>query len=34
MTWVQCLKRVFRIDIETSQACGSAVRVVASIEDP
>ena len=34
MTWAQRLKRVFRIDIETCPACGGAVKVVASIEDP
>jgi len=27
------LKRVFRIDIETGERCGGAVRVIASIED-
>jgi hypothetical protein len=25
---------VFRIDIETCQACGGAVKIIASIEDP
>ena len=34
MTWAQRLKRVFNIDIETCQACGGAVRIVACIEDP
>ena len=46
MTWAQRLKRVFRIDVETCQACGGAVRIMpkalaalagqalASIEDP
>lgn len=34
MTWVQRLKRLFNIDIETGQACGSAMKVIASIEDP
>ena len=34
MTWAQRLKRVFNIDIETCQACGGAVRIIASIEDP
>ena len=35
-TWAQRLKRVFGIgiDIETCQACGGAVRIIASIEDP
>jgi len=27
------LKRVFGIDIETCQACGGAVRIIACIED-
>ena len=30
----QCLKRVFRIDVETCQACGRAVKIIASIVDP
>ncbi len=34
MTWAQRLRRVFHIDIETCTACGGAVRVMASIEDP
>ena len=34
MTWAQRLKRVFNIDIETCSKCGSAVRVIACIEDP
>ena len=34
MTWAQRLKRVFNIDIEICQACGGAVRIIASIEDP
>jgi hypothetical protein len=34
ITWAQRLKRVFRIDVETCQACGGAVRIIASIEDP
>ena len=34
MTWVQGLKRVFNIDIETCERCGGAVKVIASIEDP
>lgn len=29
MTWAQRLKRVFRIDIETCEFCGTAVRVIA-----
>jgi hypothetical protein len=34
MTWAQRLKRVFGIEIETSQQCGVAVKVIASIEGP
>jgi hypothetical protein len=34
MSWAQRLKRVFNIDISTCDACGSAVKVIASIEDP
>ena len=34
MTWAQRLKRVFNIDIETCEACGGTVKVIASIEDP
>lgn len=34
MTWAQRLKRVFGIDIETCQACGGAMKVIACIEDP
>jgi hypothetical protein len=30
----QRLKRVFRIDVETGQDCGGAVRIIASIDDP
>ena len=30
----QRLRRVFRIDIETCEHCGGAVKVIASIEDP
>ena len=33
MTWAQRLKRVFKIDIETCEHCGGAVKVIASIED-
>ena len=33
MTWAQRLKRVFGIDIETCEACGGAVRIIACIED-
>ena len=34
MTWAQRLKRVFKVDIETCEHCGGAVKVIASIEDP
>jgi hypothetical protein len=34
MSWAQRLKRVFGIDIETCPACGGAVRIIASIEEP
>jgi hypothetical protein len=34
MTWMQRLKRVFAIEIETCQRCGGRLRVIASIEDP
>lgn len=34
MTWTQCLKRVFDIDIETCPVCGEAVQIIACIEDP
>ena len=28
------MKRVFKIEIETGEHCGGAVKVIASIEDP
>ena len=34
MTWMQRLKRVFGIDIETCERCGRKVKVMASIEAP
>lgn len=34
MTWMQRLKRVFAIDIETCPNCGGKLKVIASIEDP
>ena len=34
MTWMQRLKRVFSIDIETCPKCGGKLRVIACIEDP
>ena len=32
--WAQRLQRVFKIEIETYEHCGGAVKVLASIEDP
>ncbi len=34
MHWVQCLKRVFGIEINPCKHCGAAVKIIASIEDP
>ena len=34
MTWMQRLKRVFGIDIETCERCGRKVKVMASIAEP
>ena len=34
MSWMQRLKRVFAIDIESCPHCGGKLRVVAAIEDP
>jgi hypothetical protein len=34
MRWVQRLKRVFNIDIETCSKCGGTIKIIASIEDP
>lgn len=34
ITWAQRLRRVIHIDIETYQACGGAVRVIAGSGDP
>lgn len=34
MTWAQHLKRVFNIDIDTCEACGGGVKVIACIEYP
>jgi hypothetical protein len=34
MTWVQRLKRVFNIHIETCRECSGLVKVIACIEDP
>ena len=34
MTWMQRLKRVFNIDIETFERCKGQVKIIACIEDP
>jgi len=34
MTWVQRLKRVFNIDIETCKSYGGQVKAIACIEEP
>ncbi len=34
MTWAKRLKRVFKIEFETFEHCGGAVKVIPSIEDP
>ena len=34
MTWMQRLKRVFMIDIETCPRCGGKLRVIVCINDP
>jgi hypothetical protein len=34
MSWATRLKRAFNIDIKLCEACGSAVKVIACIEDP
>ena len=34
MTWMQRLKRVFNIDIETCERCAGQVKIIACIEDP
>jgi hypothetical protein len=34
MRWMQRLKRVFAIDIETCPQCGGKLRVIACVEDP
>lgn len=34
MRWMQRLKRVFKIDIQTCPRCGGTLRVIASIQDP
>ena len=34
MTWMQRLKRVFNIDIETCERCAGHVKIIACIEEP
>ncbi len=34
MSWMQRLKRVFAIDIESCPSCGGKLRIIACIEDP
>ena len=34
MNWMQRLRRVFAIDIETCPECGGKLRVIACIENP
>ena len=34
MTWMQQLKRVINIDIETCEWCAGQVKIIACIEDP
>jgi len=34
MTWAQCLKRAFKIDIEICEVCQGPARVIACITDP
>ena len=34
MTWAKRLKRVFGIDLQTCEACGGAVKIIAAVEDP
>ena len=34
MSWMQRLKRVFRIDIKDWPQCGGRVRIIACIESP
>jgi hypothetical protein len=33
MTWAQRLRRVFRIDVETCPKCGSAMKIIACIDE-
>ena len=34
MTWAQCLKRAFNIDVSTCGHCGGTLWIVVSIEQP
>ena len=34
MSWMQRLRRVFAIDIETCPDCGGRLRVIACVEEP
>jgi hypothetical protein len=34
MTWMQRLKRVFNIDVETCEKCKGPVKIIACVEDP
>ena len=34
MTWAQCLKRAFKIDIEICEVCKGPAKVIACITDP
>ena len=34
MNWARLLKRVFDIDVEHCPNCGSALKIIAAIEDP
>jgi hypothetical protein len=34
MSWAQRLKRVFGIEIERSEQCGGAVKIITKIEEP
>jgi len=34
MTWAQCLKRAFKIDLEICEICKGPAKVIACITDP
>jgi hypothetical protein len=34
MSWMQRLKRVFAIDLETCPVCGGQLQVIACVEEP